>query len=210
MGTHALAWSGFTLIELLVVLSVIAVLAGLLLPTGGVVRRAALKARTRSQFAQWAMAVEQFKADYGYYPRLATVEGRLDPSRFFAALTGRDFRGGLLSGAALNGNIRGATYYTISPAEGVRGADGSLREELMDAFGNSQIAVLVDSDGDGWLRGSELRAVELASGNSREGFGAVQRPSASVMPADQPVPFGVAFYTVGAGLSGEDWVFSWK
>ena len=54
---------GFTLIELLVVVSIIAVLAGMLLPAIGMVKRAALKAKFSANLRQAGMAVMAYAND---------------------------------------------------------------------------------------------------------------------------------------------------
>ena len=59
---------GFTLIELLVVMSVIAILAGILLPTIITVRRMAKRGATKNLLQQIAGAAEQYSADCGQFP----------------------------------------------------------------------------------------------------------------------------------------------
>src|SRR5438045_7679958 len=63
----------FTLIELLAVIAIIGILAAILIPTIGSAQTAARKAKTRSQFAQWAAAIEAFRQEYGYYPTFETT-----------------------------------------------------------------------------------------------------------------------------------------
>lgn len=60
--------SGFTLIELLVVIAIIGSLAAIVIPTVGTVRTSANNAKTKTQFSQWASAMELFKQEYGFYP----------------------------------------------------------------------------------------------------------------------------------------------
>ena len=60
--------SAFTLIELLVVISIIAVLAGLLLPVTSSVMNSARKTEAKSTEMQIVAAVKSFQTDYGVYP----------------------------------------------------------------------------------------------------------------------------------------------
>ena len=59
---------GFTLIELLVVISIIAILAGLLLPVVSKVMDNAKKVETKSTATQIVTAVKSYQTDYGQYP----------------------------------------------------------------------------------------------------------------------------------------------
>ena len=59
---------GFTLIEILIVISIIAVLAGLLLPAIGAVRRRGQVAATVLEIQSLKNAIEQYKQKFGDYP----------------------------------------------------------------------------------------------------------------------------------------------
>lgn len=62
----------FTLIELLVVISIIAVLAGILLPVTGSVMENAHKVQAKSTEMQLITAVKSFQTDYGIYPVMSS------------------------------------------------------------------------------------------------------------------------------------------
>jgi len=60
--------TGLTLVEILVVLSIIALLAGLLLPAMTVVKNTAKETRQKAQFSSINLGLVTFKNDYGDYP----------------------------------------------------------------------------------------------------------------------------------------------
>lgn len=60
--------SGFSLIELMVVVLIIAVLAGMVIGGIGYMQNKAMDARCAAQFARVQAAIEEYKADHGYYP----------------------------------------------------------------------------------------------------------------------------------------------
>jgi prepilin-type N-terminal cleavage/methylation domain-containing protein len=60
--------SAFTLVELLVVISIIAVLAAMILPVAGAVKRQAFIRSTQTQMAQLETALDRYKSAYGFYP----------------------------------------------------------------------------------------------------------------------------------------------
>lgn len=199
---------GFTLIELLTVIAIVGVLAAILIPTLGGARHSALRAQTKVRFTQWTSAMEQFRQEYGYLPAVGAGP-RLDAAAFLAALTGRDQRGQPLSGATLNGNTKAIVFYTVAENELVHGADGAPLAELVDAFGNSEIVVLADSDGDGVIAGAELASAAVRAGNSQSGFGPAVTPRPDDFPA-AGIRAGVAFYSAGRGTNPEDIIYSWR
>lgn len=60
--------SGFTLIELLIVISIIAVLAAFTIAVMGGVKKTQYISHTRAELEVVATAIDDYKADHGYYP----------------------------------------------------------------------------------------------------------------------------------------------
>lgn len=197
----------FTLLEVLAAVLVAGVLLAASLPALEVLHVFARKVETRARFAQWALAFEHYRDDRGAYPPVI-LGGALDAPAMRAALTGRDAAGAPLTGAALLGNVRRARYLSFVPGEWHAPGPGRP-EEVHDAFGNSRIGLLLDLDGDGEIRGAELRLEPLEPGNAREGFRPAP-PLPAGMVADGRIPAAVALYSPGRGREARDYVWSWR
>lgn len=202
--------AGFTLVELLTVLAVIGILAAILVPVVGRAQESARRTKVRTQFAQWATALEAFRAEYGFYPNLATSTATPPPDvarvnevsgLFLETLTGRSETGGAPDLArALAANPRRIGFVAFTAAEL---GDGSPAP-VCDAFGNTDIVILLDRDGDGLIAvPNTIPTVESAT------TGLTLTPSAALFPAGG-IRAGVAFYTAGAGRDAEDIVCSWR
>jgi type II secretory pathway pseudopilin PulG len=197
-------------------MSIIVILTGILLPTLGSARSAALTAKTRVRFAQWSAAIEQFRMEYGYYPDVAT-NGRLsnatDTAKFVRTLSGRNVDGTAVSNVAdLNGNTKRIAFYTfadgefVDPAHPDGGANGSVQGLLCDAFGNTEIGLFVDRNGDGLVRPGDDGIVSAVTG---------AQGCVSLTPAEADLPAagvraGVLIYSAGRGASQSDLILSWK
>lgn len=194
---------GFTLIELLVVIAIIGILSAILIPTVGGARVSANKAKTKVLFSQWATAMEQFKQEYGYYPRIDNGTGKIVPERFAGALTGRDLAGDPIASASdarLCGNSKRIAFYALGVAD-----LNEARTALVDSFGNTDIAVYYDTNNDARINTVDRASVLPVAGN-RGSF----TPSSEEFDLATGVRVGVLFYSAGRGHSEADLVYSWR
>jgi len=148
---------GFTLIELLTVIAIIGILAGIIIPSVGAVRKGAKKAKVQSNFSQWAVAIEQFRQDYGYYPApsLLGFPNVDEDSEFFLLLTGDD---------ESTLNTKRIRYYSF-PEDAFESNDDGTR--IVDAFGNPNFGMAVDADRNGVIEDDELNDAPLDPGQTK-------------------------------------------
>lgn len=196
--------SAFTLLELLCVLAVIGILAALIFPSVSGARRAANKAKTKVQFAQWSAAIEAFRGEYGYYPGFEAsnlvnggVNGVEHP--FHDLLAGRHRDGSPLTpgSAAAAQNRKAIPFYSFGDAE------LTSANLIRDAFDNTVIAVLVDKDLDGVIKsGADFVTLPAVGGLTP---GVVDFPLTGIRA-------GVIFYAPapGATPANPEFIFSWK
>jgi prepilin-type N-terminal cleavage/methylation domain-containing protein len=192
---------GFTLIELLTVIAVLGILAAIIIPTVGGARDSADRAATKAQFSQWIAAMEMYRQEYGFYPDIA-VNGRVDPERFAAELTGQTLDGDSVRGTSTWGNRKGLTFYSL--AAGDLDDAGRL---LVDAFGNTDIAVRMDTNRDGRIDASDTGSWVAIDGP--EGLSLSPTAVPEAIPSTG-VRAGVVFYSAGLGRDETDLVLSWR
>lgn len=196
--------SAFTLVELLCVIAVIGLLAALLFPSFTAARRATAAAKTRTQFARWATAIEAFRSEYGFYPQFdasGLVNGGVSATQhpFHDILAGqhRDASPLTTGDPAFEQNRKSLRFHRFETTElSTAGLVTSGAEQ-------AQIAVLVDRDLDGVIKaGSDFVALPELNG---------MRPDATDFPATG-IRAGVIFYCLAANatVGRPEFVFSWK
>ncbi len=237
--------AGFTLIELLTVIAIIGILAAITIPVVGGVRDNAKKTKTRMQFSNWSQAITSFKADYGYLPRFPDnrVNGGLDHDDtsledadylFRELLTGQgtepvasgmDFRSGEKD-AATRQNKKRRSYTSFGAGDltnTAASADDAVDGAVKDAFGNVEIAVIVDRNGDGFVNNQDLigttNYIEVtATGNRgkvlRSGDTGIIKYFEAADASGRGVRAEVVFYSAGKGsnsgdILAKDAVWSW-
>lgn len=164
----------FTLIELLMVIAIIGILAGILIPTVGAVRKQANIAASKSQLNAYVNAIQMFKNEYKYLPFAGTADSTYDLSagtnsvNFIQTLSGRN----ATTGAPLvaGGNRKMIAFHSFSESEFVINQTTGVvsRTELGDRFGNEVIKFRFDGDGDGFV------TPDVAGGGDPERPGAVR------------------------------------
>jgi prepilin-type N-terminal cleavage/methylation domain-containing protein len=209
--------AGFTLIELLTVIAIIGIMAAITIPTMTGVRASANKAKTKVQFSQWAAALEGFRSEYGYYPVLDDSNLINPPGQSVSSSALHVFHD-LLAARRRNGEplpVYGSGTGRLAPEAQNRKlicfyffgeSDLDPSALLQDAFGNTEIAVLVDRNLDGVIRvggaNADYASTPLVAGAA---------PTMADFPATG-VRAGVLFYAPGPGSVAGDpqFILSWK
>jgi len=146
---------GFTLIELLMVIAIIGILAGILIPTVGAVRKQANIAASKAQLSNYVTAITMFKGEYGYYPFVTggadvDVELATDSDTFIKTLSARDPANG--TKVTEGGNRRQIAFHSFSESEFLLNDDDTVDDtQLADRFNNTDITIRIDGDGDGQI-----------------------------------------------------------
>lgn len=153
--------SAFTLIELLMVIAIIGVLASILIPAVGSVRKQANIAASKAQLSNYVNAIELFKGEYKYYPDFGqgrtgtesfevSLDGADNSANFIIGLTGRATDGNALGASAETfGNRRRISFYSFTANEFLGGDAAGSSYQLADRFDNTKISLVIDNDGDG-------------------------------------------------------------
>ena len=211
----------FTLIELLTVIAIIGILASIIIPTVGSVKASSNKAKTKVQFSEWGAGLELFKQEYGYYPTLTgsatapTTDSGVNlgvdsttTTRFAELMLGKHVDGYALTdstaGTAFAQNKRRLSFYSFSNSELV--TSGTTVSSLSDAFGNTDIYVIMDYNNDG-LISSGTTTPDVRAGNSTDGYTTITGNAPTIPTAG--IRAGVIFYSAGRGTSVNDTVTSW-
>lgn len=227
--------AAFTLIELLTVMAILGILAAILIPTLRSARMSANRAKTRAQFGQWASGFEQFRQEYGSYPQLyPNGAQKLVNQGATTQLAGNHLFHDVLAGVRRDGSaLTGATTGTPTPAIGQntrrirfvsftesdfvtqadvtagRAANNQLNL-IRDAFYNTSIAVITDTNLDGVINGRDTTGgfpAVTASGATN-----TIRPTTVVTPGTTGgTRAGVIFYSAPPGATSEnDLIMSWR
>lgn len=188
------------------------------------IRDQALRAKTRAQFSQWSAAMENYRKEYGVFPPIdgnysgggAANINTVNSEKFSVALTGRkldgtdaDLRVSSATAEKKVGNTKLITIYTIAEAEINRTVATPL---LHDYFGNTDIAVLYDKNGDGIINGSDIRSLPTV----RAKGGGTFTPGPADINLSKGIHASVVFYSAGKGradggkIEAADAVLSWK
>jgi type II secretory pathway pseudopilin PulG len=233
------------LIELLTVIAIIAILAAIVIPTVSSAQNSAKKGKTRAQFSQWVTAFEQFKQEYGSYPQLDTTAARklVNPPGTATAPNQQHLFYDLMAGVRRDGSALPATPLTGNPlppqAQNTRRirfvsftdqdlitdgdiaagrATASQRYYIRDAFYNTSIAVVTDTNLDGLINGRDATggypAVTAAGSTTTirpSGTGQSTTNLGITTATTGGIRAGVIFYCAPPGAATEnDLLMSWR
>ena len=142
---------GFTLIELLMVIGIIGILAGILIPAVGAVKKQANVAASKAQLSNYLTAIIMFKGEYGFFPfpaaQIDNGENVNELIDFMETLSGRDADGAVSTGGI---NRRGIGFHSFSESEFLLDGEDTIDDPVIaDRFGNQNIFIVIDGDGDG-------------------------------------------------------------
>ncbi len=237
--------AAFTLIELLTVMAIIAILASIIIPTTSGARIAASKAKTRAQFSQWGAAFESFRQEYGTYPQIGTTTGSTklinngqstsitSPHVFHDTLSGALRNANPLTGGttgnpppAITQNPRRIRFINFTDSDFVLQIDvnegravANQLNLIRDAFYNTSIAVITDSNLDGVINGKDsaggFPGVVVAGGATTlrpTGTGVNTTNTGLTTATTGGIHAGVIFYCAppGASSADTDLLMSWK
>lgn len=144
------------------VIAIIGILAGILIPTVGAVRKQANVAASKSQLSNYVTAIQMFKGDYGYYPLVTGTDDSASfelnstgtSTEFIRTLSGRNPDGSVISNdqARDTGNRRKASFHSFSESEFfINDSDVVLENQLADRFNNILITIEIDTNGNGFV-----------------------------------------------------------
>jgi len=155
MNTNRVRKTGFTLIELLAVVAIIGILSGVLIPAVGAVRKQSKIAASKAQLSNYVNAMQLFKAEYKYFPLVSgtadsdEIELSSESSDFIQVISGRTSTGASVS---FGGNRRRIGFYSFAASEfWLNNSDALSQTQLADRFNNTNIVIVVDTDGDGFV-----------------------------------------------------------
>lgn len=169
--------SAFTLIELLVVISIIGILMGIIGPKVFDLLGGSKATKTQAVFKSWVTQLYQYNQHYKYFPPFLLQDEEGKPvilseneenhGKFIASLKGRQwntstFRWEELSDDFQIENRKSREFHAFSEDE--FGEDGYLA----DAWGGTNIHVVVDQDGDGMIVLSDEAHQKILNALKRE------------------------------------------
>ncbi len=138
---------GISLVELLGVITIIFVLSGILLSSATIVKKNIDKAKTKIQFSDYALALECYREEYGHYPSFMEEKSVVNLNEFselfIQALSGRDPKTGKPN---YTYNPKGIVFYSFPESHFKSFQE---KNKIIDAFGNSDIWIAVDTSGQG-------------------------------------------------------------
>jgi len=196
-----------------VVIAIIGILAGLIVANINNPFDAVKRNKTRAMFSQLEAGINQYHQDYGQIPQFASGGNPAfvndATTNFIEILTGRPrTASGNLSAYAASVNPRRSQYFNfdnsmILDAMGEPSYSAGL---IVDGFGNIQIRMNFDTNGNGFINftGDQGVVRSMSPGGPPEGD--MLSPSSNDMNNVRKI---VTFHSAGRGRTQNDIVRSW-
>lgn len=111
------------------------------------------RSATKVQLSNYVTAVMMFKGEYGVYPEMFEGNAQFNLShtgnseKFIQVLSGRSSKA---ERVAAFGNHRQIAFHSFSQSE-IEVSDESGYYQIVDRFGNPNVVICVDHDGDGMV-----------------------------------------------------------
>jgi prepilin-type N-terminal cleavage/methylation domain-containing protein len=182
---------GFSLVELLSVIAIVGILVAIILPMFHRASDAALRAKTKTQLSQYALALERYRQTYGAFPAFLNktepvcIQG-IEAENLMTALSTQKLIAGS-SAKQLQWNPQAISFYQFSENELSR-ADGKV-VGIVDAHGEASICILVDKEDRGFLKEGVPQALLNAIAEPPS-----QEIVASILIFSQPAAGGPSVY----------------
>lgn len=173
---HTNSRRAFTLIELLTVVAIIGILAGMLSVVIPLVKTKAQIAKYRAIYQGWVGGIEQYKAAYSTYPvftgtsydtskdTFVQLNSESSVTEFIKSLSGRspvwDGSKPLSTGTggeARKYNRQATPFVEFDTAAYAMDDNGGYKRMLSDGFGNTNIRLLMDTDGNGLVKPTDIK-----------------------------------------------------
>ncbi|MDR1303336.1 MAG: type II secretion system GspH family protein [Puniceicoccales bacterium] len=200
----------FTTLELMVVIAAIAVLASIILPAFGKVKRSMYMNQSKIQFNRYVFALNAYYREYGCFPKIVGQDTPLaletiisldaeKSANLIRALSAKEIDGlSPLETSSEYLNPNGIPFLEFSDDDFQKNSDGTCnRARLADRFNNTDIKLVVESDaatdGDVLIPQSVFNAY----------------PTIKEKVPDSGLREKVAIFTIGDGNKSLD-VVSWK
>jgi type II secretory pathway pseudopilin PulG len=152
---------GFTTLELMVVIATIAILASLLIPTFGKVKRSMYMNQSRIQLSRYVFGLNSYYREYGYFPQIISEGASLatemvltldatSSANLIRALSGKETDGAsILSAEHVPLNPSGRDFIEFSDDDFYKNTDGTIdRGMLADRFNNKDIHFVIEDRSD--------------------------------------------------------------